>query len=161
MRLKTSHPSHLPFLLYMLSGNLKLGKLSQGTNIHVVFSCVLKSWFLTTTSGRSYEHEIHRDALCFPQHLVLSEAVLNTTSLIFTEIRVNKLVWRSIWETDIWSRTLQMSAYIHAPFNRSKQHTGCSGFLHGQTLEHCFWNLTYQLDLQIMLHMQKHLNNLH
>lgn len=113
--------SHLPFLLYMFSRILKLGLFSQGTNVDVVFHRVSKSWFLTS---RSYEYEIHRYVLCFPQHLMLLEVVLNTTSFIFTERRVNNLVWRSVW-----SRTLQMSAYIHAPFNRCKQQTNCSGFL--------------------------------
>lgn len=62
-----------------LVGNSKLDKFSQGTRVHLVFYLMSKSWFGTASLGQSLEHEIQRDALCFPQNPVLAEAVLNTT----------------------------------------------------------------------------------
>lgn len=71
----TDFPPSLSAL--QLAGNIKLDKLSQGSRVHLVFYHMSKSCFWTATPGRSYEHEIQRDALCFPQNLVLAEAVLN------------------------------------------------------------------------------------
>lgn len=115
-----------------LAANIKLDELSQAIRVHLVFYHMSKSCFWTAIPGRGYGQEIQRDALCFPQ-LKVSK----------TQPYIHRRREQAGLEISLRSDRLKQSLahvcrYPHSIFNSTEQPTRCTGFLQGQTGEHCF-----------------------